>query len=224
MTRALGILFLVTATATHSAAQTAANLPRWDIAVGAGVFVAHPQPLPEIDSYQGWYRSWALSTGAGRYLSPHLKVEGEVTLTGAGRLYGQRDVEVPGFFGPYPILTERVTRTTSASGALVWQFFDNQWVHPFVLAGAALDFDRRTDLTHRQTYYRGEPNLPPREVVVAEESLDHHGIDRVTRAFVGGGAKVYVSSRAFFRADSRLALGSDESRHVLFRLAFGVDF
>jgi hypothetical protein len=44
------------------------------------------------------------------------------------------------------------------------------------------------------------------------------------RALLGGGAKLYVTTRAFFRADTRIGIGSDTAGHVSFRLGFGADF
>lgn len=206
----------------EAGAQTASNPSRWDVAASTGVFVGHPA-IADGDTYDDWYQSATLGVTVGRYLTPHVKVEGELTLGGEGSRYGQRVVQVPGL-GPYPVSTEHLTRTNSVSGALVWQFFENQWVHPFVFAGASVDFDRRGFHTWHQSYFRGDPRIAGNEIFVSRDETVYIGTDRTVRGLIGGGAKLYVGSRAFFRADTRLGIGAADSGHVAFRLGFGVDF
>jgi hypothetical protein len=214
----LAVLFIV----AEADAQTASPVSRWDIAASTGVFVGHPSDAGDVETFDDWYHSATLGVTVGRYLSPNLKVESELTISGEGSRYGQRVIQVPGV-GPYPVSAEYLTRTNSVSGALVWQFFENQWVHPFVFAGAAVDFDRRGFHTW-QSYFRADPRVPGSEILASGEQTESLGTVRRVRGLIGGGAKLYVGPRAFFRADTRIGIGSADSGHVAFRLGFGVDF
>ena len=101
-----------------------------------------------------------------------------------------------------------------------YQFFRNQWFHPHV--GAGIDIARETTReTFQPTFVydsaaRTSTQIqPPRDV-----GPDHRTI---ARPFAEAGFKAYMTTRAFFTADSRIKFrgGMDE---VLFRLGFGVDF
>jgi hypothetical protein len=81
---------------------------------------------------------------------------------------------------------------------VVWQFRDNQWVHPYLSAGAVLAIDRRQLDRTRTTEVRG-------------------GVS------VGGGAKFYMSPRAFFNT-AAIVTHSWPSSTVNFIAGFGVDF
>jgi hypothetical protein len=210
--------------ATDTRAQSAA-IPAWDTAVMTGVFVGHPsvRENTQRDSYDDWYHTATLGIAAGRYLTPHLKAEGELLLSGEGRRYLQQIVQVPGV-GPYPIGSEQMVRTNGVSANLVWQFFENQWAHPFVFAGAALDFDRERVRTWSQSYYRGDPRAPGNEVRLSEDRTHDSGTTMRVRGVLGTGGKFYITPRSFFRTDARIGIGGEGSRHLAFRLGFGVDF
>jgi hypothetical protein len=217
------LVLIVLVVTAESAAQSATLPARWDVAAETGVFANHPRDQSLIESYEDWYSSPVLGLTAGRYLTSHVKVEAELQLTTRGRRYGQRLVDVPGL-GVRPFGVEQMTRTNSASTVLVWQFFDNQWVHPFVMAGVSIDFDRVTVYRWPQSYYVGDPRDVGSQSVVAPGGDEDLGTVTTGRGLIGGGAKFYVSPRAFFRADTRIAIASGPSGHVALRFGFGVDF
>jgi hypothetical protein len=215
------VLFLFFA-AADVAAQSPPNLPKWDTAAVTGVFDGHPSEPPESGSFDRWYHTGTVGLAAGRYLTSMLKLEGEVTFSGEGSRYTLRLVDVPGI-GQRPFSAEQLIHSNGISSALVWQFFENQWVHPFLMAGASLDFNRETVHIWQQTFYRGDPRVPGNEVIVPDR-VEHAATTRAVRGLVGGGAKLYVTPRAFFRTDTRIGIGSHSSGHVSFRLGFGTDF
>lgn len=220
----LGVI-AVLGTAIEAPAQSvlAPSDPRWDTSAMTGIFIGHPADLSPGDHFDDWYLGATLAITAGRYLTKHLKAEGELTLSSEGERYVQQLVQVPGV-GPYPLGSQQMVRTNGVSGSLVWQFLDNQWVHPFVFGGAALDFDRTRVRTWGQSYYRGDPRLPGNEIVVARDRLEDLGTTTRARGIIGTGIKIYVSPRAFFRSDARVGVGGENSGHVAFRLGLGVDF
>jgi hypothetical protein len=157
----------------------------------------------------------------GRYLTPHLKLEGELTQSTEGDRYVQRSVPVPGY-GLYPITSEQSLRLTSASAVVAWQFLENRWAHPFIFAGASLDFEHERIYTPQQVAF-GIPGVRGNPLVAAEHTEDL-GWNTHARGLVGAGAKLYVTPRAFFRTDARIGLGASDSAHVSFRVGMGVDF
>jgi len=204
-------------------AQTAAPPSRWDVSGMGGLFLGQPEETSDARQYDRWYNAGTLAITAGRYLTPHLKIEAEGVVSGEGERYVTRLVQVPGAAGPYPISSDQFVRISSVSGAVVWQFFENQWVHPFVSAGASLDFDRERRHTWPQVYYRGDPRIPGNEIPIAIEATEDLGTTRRVRGTVGAGAKVYITPRAFFRSDTRIGL-SPRGGHVVLRVGFGMDF
>jgi hypothetical protein len=216
-------VLLVLFVAADAVAQTGPAVSRWDVAAGTGVFNGHASNPAATESYDDWYHTATLGVTVGRYLTSHVKVEGELTLSGEGSRYGQRLIDVPGV-GLRPVSLEQLTRTNSMSAALAWQFHENQWVHPFVMAGVSVDFDRTGVHTWPQSYFVGDPRIPGTGVLVAHDRVEHLGTTSTARGLIGGGAKLYVSPQAFFRADTRIGIGRDSSGHVAFRLGFGVDF
>jgi hypothetical protein len=217
------LVLLLLLVAAEAAAQTPPKAPRWDVAASTGFFVGHPGDPPGSESFDEWYNAATLGITAGRYLTSNLKLEGELTLSGEGSRYGVRLAPLPGI-GPYPVSVELLTRTNSGSAALVWQFFENQWVHPFLMAGATFDFDHESVHMWQQSYFGTNPRVSGNEILVASERTENLGTTRRVRGLLGGGAKLYVSPSAFFRADARIGVGADAGGHVAFRLGFGVDF
>jgi hypothetical protein len=199
----------------------------WDVAVMTGVFVGHPGRLNSVDnSIDDWYHSGTIAISAARYLTPHLKLEGEAMFSGEGRRYVQQFVTVPGVpgVGPYPVGSEHRVRTHGFSAGVAYQFFENQWAHPFVFGGVAVDFDRTRVETWPQSYFRGDPRVPGNEIVLTQHRIEDRGTSREARAVIGTGAKVYMTRGSYFKTDVRVNAGGDSSGHVSFRLGFGVDF
>jgi hypothetical protein len=220
----LGLVASVLAGPVTADAQ-AARVPAWDTAVMTGVFVARPRLAADIvGHYDDWYHTGTLAVSAGRYLTRHLKVEGEAMMSGEGRRFVQRFVAVPGLPGvTHPVGSEEKLRTNGISAGLAWQFLDNQWAHPFVFGGVAVDFDRTRVETWPQSYYRGDPRIPGNEIPLTTHRVEDHGTSSRVRAVIGTGAKLYMTPRSFFKTGARVSVG-ESSGHVSFRLGFGFDF
>jgi hypothetical protein len=193
--------------------------PRWDIAGTFGGFGAHTADLDQRRYQDDWFHAVQSGLVIGRHLSTNLKVEIEGTLTGRGRQYVDQFVTVPGFPYPYPVVSERETSVRSLGAAVAWQFRDNEWVHPFVRAGVSVDVDRERVTTWDQVF--SPPDRPPTRV--ADRQIEGPTTTTSARALLGGGAKLYVTPRAFFRTEAALAVGRAR-QHVMLRLGFGMDF
>ena len=82
----------------------------------------------------------------------------------------------------------------------------------FTLVG---QFDVRID------YGSPRPGAGPNRLV--EERIDGPTTSSALRGVLGGGAKFYVTEKAFLRTDGRWSFGRD--RHTLAgRIGFGIDF
>jgi hypothetical protein len=215
----LALSFVILFVPGAAAAQSAA--PAWDVAVSGGLFAAHT-PRVSTSGYQDrWLHAVQGGAVVGRHLSPHLKVEVEATATTSGTELRERLVTVPGVPYPYPIPTNVTMSTCSLGSALTWQFGRNEWVHPFVQAGLAADFDRETALTWDYVF-SSDPRTgvtPTRAVARVEGPVTTTAI----RGVLGGGAKVYMTQKAFVRPEARWHAGRDR-HHLAFRLGVGIDF
>jgi hypothetical protein len=204
--RFITILTAALAMSASDALAQPASEPRWDLSVLAGFFAGHAPEPPDSAYFDHWINTGELGFAAARYLNRHLKIEGEARFTGEGRRYQTGFTRVPGVPNPMPVSIQQYISTRAVSAAATWQFLENQWVHPYLLAGAAFESERQRFDTFQQSPRRGDPFTV-----------------QYLRGIVGGGAKVYLTPRGFFRADTRVGVGGEGS-HVVFRAGFGVDF
>jgi hypothetical protein len=210
------VLLLVLASIPVGVEAQAGSDPAWDITGTTSLLAGHT-PVPDGFGYQDdWFHVVQGGILVGRHLTRRLKMEFEASGTNGGTQFKQRLITIPGMPNPYPVSLEDTTSVRSLAGALVWQFRDNEWVHPFLQAGVSADFDRVISRTWEPFDYTNALSRVP-EPRVEETTY------RRVRAVLGGGAKIYVSERAFVRTDGRFIFGR-ERQHIVGRIGFGVDF
>jgi opacity protein-like surface antigen len=186
---------------------------RWDAAGYVG-WLGTNAPDRTLESDR-WYDAASLDASAAFYLTRHLKLEADVSTTAEGRRYVYDVSPLPGEFGRYG---EQRLRSTTASGALAYQFLENAWFHPFL--GAGIEMSRTTAVTELRT----QPSCPrspcvPPAVLPPETSVNYEA-----RPFVTTGFKAYLSPRAFFRSDLRVGISGEPVESARWRAGFGVDF
>jgi hypothetical protein len=130
---------------------------------------------------------------------------------------------VPGYPQPVPLGADQFTQVREIGASLTYQFLDNEWVHPFLQVGVAVDFDRVRTRTWAQHFFTGDPRQPGTEVIVSDDRSTTPVTSTHARAVVGGGAKFYVTPRVFVRTDGRFAAGAG-TRHLALRIGLGWDF
>ena len=194
----------------------------WDVSAMGGVFAGHPRASERANQYDNWFNTGQGAVNVGHYFTPHIKVEFEASWTGTGTQFIQRFVTVPGLVAGYPVGAESKSSMRSLGATATWQFFENEWVHPFVMAGASVDVDQRSVHVFEQRYYSGDPRTTT-PLIVANESLQGPVRTTRTRALLGGGAKFYVIEHAFIRADGRVTVGAGQY-NLAFLVGAGVDF
>jgi hypothetical protein len=208
--------------ASNAAAQqqTRLTLPtdgKWD---AAGQLALLNRNKAELARWDRWYSVAAIDGSVGRYWTPHFKTEVEVGTAAEGNIDGEENSPVPGLSFPYPRYRDHKLRETTLGVAAMYQFFENQWVHPFVGGGVELVRERHVaDALPAEPirFSAVDPNvrLPP---VAA--------IDRVTysaRPLVTGGFKFYVTPHAFVRTDVRASF-TDRPAALQWRGGIGFDF
>ena len=220
---ALGVLLTGAASASAQTQSVISLLPqdgiRWDAAISAGRQGVNRNDIaPE---WNGWYDSGQLTVSGGFYVTPNLKIEADVSRAATARLY-LPEVPTPGQTWTYARSREHRFSTTGASGALVYQFFTNQWFHPFAGVGLELLHERQdADPLPSTAEFRPAPGV----VIPAVPPLPAFAATRSTvRPFLSSGFKVYVSRRAFLRSDLHIALSRRGAETTTWRAGVGFDF
>ena len=180
----------------------------WDIAAQIGWLAG---AKPDTGSYGGafgddWYTALSGRVSAGRYLTPHLKTEVQLAMNGEGRVYRQ---DPPSGTVPVFRASEHYFRTAAIGAGFFYQFFENQWFHPY--AGGGLELVREE---HRVVVL--DNRLGSRAPVPAE-------VSHTARPFVATGFKWYVADRAFVRAGVQGSFSSRGAAHVAWTTGFGAD-
>jgi len=211
--------------AAVSAQTTAVDPTRtspWDSTVVVGMLSSHPGRRDGSSFGDDWFNAAQFAVILGRHFTQHLKTELEFSTSAEGHRFVQQIVSVPALPYPVPLGSDEYSRLSELGASFTYQFFENQWVHPFVQVGAAADFDRARVHTWPQTYF--ESGRPPGNQVVL--ATDHSTDPRTTvtaRAILTAGAKLYVNRRMFVRTDARVGAGP-RGQHLLFRIGTGWDF
>jgi hypothetical protein len=201
--------------ASPSAAQNRTPLARGDISGTAGWLAVS---TPELDTYNDWHGQGLFTAGAGWYWTDHLKTDVEIGATTTTRTYVTVPIEIA---GQRQFVSSNVDFNSTRLALIQrYQFGRNQWFHPSLGAGI--------DIVHERYSQRDEPIFVydqfGRQSVVVRNAIDHAATDETgARALVVGGFKGYLTRRAFFLSDMRVAFTS-RPEDILLRVGFGVDF
>ena len=215
-TKRFGLLLALACTPARGEAQAL-----WDSTALAALFAGH-RPAGQSGGYrEDWFQAAQGGVIVGRHVLGHLKVELEATATSGGSQFVSRPITLPGQPYPYWLTSTETTSVRSVGAVAAWQFRDNEWVHPFVLAGVTADFDRTVAYTPEQ-FFNGDPRAGALPQRLSDGRTEETTAVRAG-AVIGGGAKLYFREHAFVRSDVRLAVGRDQ-QNVAFRAGVGLDF
>lgn len=213
---AIATFFLASVTPAHAQTVAGAPFPRADLGGSIGWLNVHKN---ELDSYDEWYnRSFYGGASGGWYWTEHLKTEVEVGASTTADLYTYEPIVIGG--QQTYVSSEARFSTKRVAVSQQYQFLRNVWFHPHIAGGVDLTWERSTREIQPVTVFNNLTRQP--SIVVPERTIGPE-TNLIVRPFVTAGFKAYMSPRAFFRGDMRLAIrsGIDE---VLFRAGFGVDF
>ena len=188
----------------------------------AGQLALLNRKTPQFAEWDRWYAAAKADVTVGRYWTPNFKTELELgTATGAN-IDGHEPVVVPGSSFPFQRYREHRLRDTTTVGATaVYQFFDNQWVHPFVGAGIELAREHHVAAALPEETVRFSTTVPTLRLPAVP------AIDAVTysvRPLVSAGFKFYVSPRAFVRTEARTSFTADGPVALQWFGGIGFDF
>ena len=200
---------------TLSHAQTA--LPTNDVTFSIGWSGAEYDAIGEYDRWRG---SLLLGASAGHYWTDHLKTEVEAAWNSRTTSEVYQEIVI-GTSRTYAIADYTVDDLRFSFGQL-YQFGRNEWIHPFVGAGA--DVVRRDTHLARPTQTRpGFPGGSQRSLDVGIPALGEQNVEILVRPFLKGGWKMYVTDRAYFSTELKFGFAPDLD-HALWKIGIGFDF
>ena len=183
---------------------TPANPARWDLAAHVGWLVAR---TPDPGRYgNDVYNVGLGGVSLGRYITPHLKAEAHTAFHGEGRLF--REEFLPNAVPPFRA-SEHYIRSATAGAGLFYQFFDNQWFHPYLGGGVEM--------------LREEDRVLAIDSRLGSRSPVSTGVTYSARPFIATGFKWYVTERAFAGAGVRGSLSSRDTTQVAWTVGVGAD-
>jgi len=214
-------LFALLLVPAGAAAQGAGVVqpPKWDAGLTIGFFEARPDTL--TNGYgDNWYGEGRYAASAGYYWTTHFKTEVEFAHSGEASRYVQEFTRLPNG-QTYSYSAQRFHRLQHASVRAVWQFLDNQWVTPYVSAGALLEIDRQRYHVPSQYQFPTAPSGRP-GLLRGEFNSDHNTEHRggVT---VGAGTKFYMSPKSYINTGAVWTYAKPATS-ISFVAGIGIDF
>jgi len=190
---------------------------RWDV---SGQLSMLNRNKSELSQWDHWYSVAAVNGTGGYYWTPHWKSEFEIGMSGEGTIDAEEETPVPGQSFPYLRYRDHKLREMTVGATALYQFFENQWVHPFVGVGAELVRERHLADAMPAASIRFSTAVPslPLPPVPAIDTVSYS-----VRPVLTGGFKFYVSPRAFVRTDVRTALSIDRPVAWQWRGGIGLD-
>jgi len=182
---------------------------RWDV---AGQLALLNRNKSELGSrWDHWYEAPLIQGSAGHYWTPHFKTELEIATSGRGTIGVEEDLRY----------REHTLRESTVGATAVYQFLDNQWVHPFVGAGLEVARERHVAESLPSSIERFPTTALPLTLrpVPAIDNVSYS-----VRPVVTGGFKFYVSQRAFVRTEVRTSFSTDRPLAIQWRGGVGIDF
>jgi hypothetical protein len=193
----------------------ATEIRRWDVAAQIGWLGSDKSEIGA--GWDDWANAPAGGVAVGRFFTAHVKAEIYSAVSGEGLVYGV--VATPVEFPFAPIPSEHYIRTAAVGIGLSYQWFDNQWFHPFVGAGGAVLREHHRMVAVEQFTPTRDPRGPvPIPVVTTTSSVSYAG-----RPFLVGGFKWYPTERAFFRTDLRTLFSSHGVAELVWTAGMGAD-
>ena len=213
----MAVAAFISGVAPDASAQPAPSVIRGDAAATIGWLAANSHAPGPFDS-DNWVNSLFGAGSIGWHWTDHLKTEADIGAGTKARAFRNEQVVINGRPTYYPVESRFSRRTLGVSQQ--YQFFHNVWFHPHVAAGLSFTWERQRDEPGPIYIYDAVTQqsriVPPIDAESTQTSL------RVN-PFVAVGYKAYVTDRAFFRNDLRIAFRGGFEETVL-RIGFGFDF
>jgi hypothetical protein len=192
-----------------------AQMPGWDADFSLGLISNSARD--EGDDHDGSSVHAEARIDIGHYWTQHLKTEVGVGFLNRWDDYDYETFPVPGLPGGGYLFTNRQLRMAAVTPTFTYQFFENQFAHPYLSAGVRVGF-LETHLTRS-----------PQIVTQSRVTYNAPGLDRtdssvIVRPIAAAGFKSYFNERTFLRTEAAAVFDSHASPHVALRVGFGFDF
>jgi len=208
---------ILAGSAGGASAQSETQVIRGDVAATIG-WLSTDAHTTGLYNDNNWVNSLFGAASAGWHWTDNLKTEVDFGAGTKARVYSTEPITIGGR-ATYVTTDSRISRRTLGISQQ-YQFFHNVWFHPHVAAGLSFTWERQRDEPGPIYIYDAVTQqsriVPPIDAESTQTSL------RVN-PFVAVGYKAYVTDRAFFRNDLRIAFRDGPEETVL-RIGFGFDF
>jgi hypothetical protein len=217
MRAALAGLIFFSVAATAYAQTSSIQLPRQDASLTLGWSGSR---YPRVEPYDNrWHQSLLAGAEYGRYWTAHAKTEVEAAWFSPVDFTAYEVQTVSG--GTTYFRTDYRFQDARLSFAQLYQFGENQWVHPYAGLGVNLDYRRQVEDRAPQVVPVNGSGRTIDTVLVPGESENESSVR--AHPFAKVGFKMYASDRAFFISEWKFGFGSG-LQHVLWKTGVGFDF
>jgi hypothetical protein len=153
----------------------------------------------------------------GHYWTQHLKTEVGLAFLNRWENYSYETVPIPSGRGGNYVFTNNSLRMVAVTPTFTYQFFENQFAHPYVSAAARVSlFDIHSSRYAQTVTQNGVTSTVP--------ALERASSKVIVRPVVAAGFKSYLSEHAFVRTEGSTMFGPDGSPYLALRLGVGFDF
>jgi len=216
--------FLTTAAAALFAAQSAVaqtahppqpHMPAWDTAFSLGMITNSAKDEGDESDRSSIHAEARFDIG--HYWAQHVKMEAGVSFLNRWDDYDYEIIPVPGLRGGGYSYTARTMRMTTVTPMFTYQFFENQFVHPYLSAGARIGL--------LETHFARLPQTFTQQgFTYSVSAIDRTDSTVMVRPVVAAGCKSYFNERVFMRSEGQVLFDRRGNPFVSLRAGVGIDF
>jgi hypothetical protein len=217
------VMFVATAAALLFAAQSAVaqtapalpKMPLWDTNFSLGMITNSARDEGDDADRSSIHAEARFDVG--HYWTQHLKTEAGVSFLNRWDEFDFEIIPVPGSRGGGYSYTTRTMRMTTITPTFTYQFLENQFVHPYLSAGARIGL--------LETHFARLPQIFTQEgVTYGVTAIDRTETTILVRPVVAAGCKSYFNERVFVRPEGQALFDRRGNPFVSLRVGVGIDF
>jgi hypothetical protein len=190
-------------------------MPDWDADFSLGLISNSARD--EGDDHDGSSVHAEARIDIGHYWTQHLKTEVGVGFLNRWEDYSYETLPVPSGRGGNYVFTNDSLRMVAVTPTFTYQFFENQFAHPYLSAGARISLLDTHSTSYPQTFTQNG-------VTYTSPAIDRTGSAVFVRPVAAAGFKSYFNERTFLRTEAAAMFDPHGSPHVALRVGFGFDF
>jgi hypothetical protein len=208
-------LLVVSAAGAQTIPSQPPRMPDWDADFSLGLISNSARD--EGDDHDGSSVHAEARIDIGHYWTQHLKTEVGVGFLNRWEDYSYETLPVPSGRGGNYVFTNDSLRMVAVTPTFTYQFFENQFAHPYLSAGARISLLDTHSTSYPQTFTQNG-------VTYTSPAIDRTGSAVFVRPVAAAGFKSYFNERTFLRTEAAAMFDPHGSPHVALRVGFGFDF